>query len=110
LTSPARKTAGKWQVSIGGGWESHWSQDGKTLFYAGSGTIVSVSIDGRRSFAMGQPHVVLQGFVWVPVESSETFDIAPDSRHILITRVKEGFDAPNGINVVQNWYEDLRKK
>jgi len=105
---PYPRGDGKWQVSTGGANEAHWSPDGKTLYYARPGAITAVPIDGSHSFTMGRPHVVLQGFDWIPIESAETFDISPDGRHILITRAKEGSEAPGQINVVQNWFDELK--
>lgn len=100
---------GKWQVSSGEGREAHWSPDGRTLYYADAQAITAVPIENSRSFVMGQPHVVLSDFTWMSLESATTFDVAPDGKHILITRAKEGDDTPRQINVVLNWFEELRK-
>ena len=99
---------GKWQVSTGGANEVHWSPDGRTLYYGRPGAIAAVPIDGGHSFTMGRPHIVLQGFDWIPVESAQTFDLSPDRKHILIIRAKEGSEAPSQINVVQNWFDELK--
>jgi hypothetical protein len=45
----------------------------------------------------------------MPVESSTTFDVAQDGKNILITRAKEGDSSPYQINVVLNWFEEIRK-
>lgn len=106
---PFSSGEGKWQVSTGGGREAHWALDGRTLYYTGSQTITAVPIVGSRSFVMGQPHVILGDYPWVPVESAATFDVSPDDRHILITRPKEGTSSPRQINVVMNWFDELKK-
>ncbi len=49
-------TAGKWQVSRGGGTEPRWRGDGKEIFYiAPSGMLMSVPVNGVTTFATGQP-------------------------------------------------------
>lgn len=100
---------GKWQVSTGGGREAHWAPDGKTLYFTGSQTITAVPIMNDRSFVMGQSRVIIGDYPWVPLESAATFDVSPDGRHILITRSKEGTSAPRQINVVMNWFDELKK-
>lgn len=62
-----------------------------------------------RSFVMGQSRVIIGDYPWVPLESAATFDVSPDGRHILITRSKEGTSAPRQINVVMNWFDELKK-
>ncbi len=105
---PFSNGEGKWQVSTGGGREAHWAPDGKTLYFTGSQTITAVPVMSGRSFVMGQSRVIIGDYPWVPLESAATFDVSPDGRHILITRSKEGSSAPRQINVVMNWFDELK--
>ena len=86
-----------------------WSADGKTLFYGTPNTITAVPIAGARSLTAGQPHVILKDYHGVNVESAVSYDIAPDGKSILVTQPKEGEGTYQQINVVLNWFEEIKK-
>ena len=48
--------------------------------------------------------------MWVrDVESAVSYDIAPDGKSILVTQPKEGEGTYQQINVVLNWFEEIKK-
>jgi Tol biopolymer transport system component len=50
------------QVSSGGGYDAHWSGDGKTIYYAApSGSILSVAVGPAPDYRLGAPQQVLDG-------------------------------------------------
>ena len=47
---------GQWQVSIGGGFRPHWSNDGREIIYAGlDGDLMAVAVDTRDGFRTAAP-------------------------------------------------------
>jgi len=106
---PFPRGEGKWQISTDVASTTQWSGDGKLLFYGTTSGIMSVPITGTQSLTAGQPRVVLKGYRGVNVESAMSYDISPDAHSILVTRPKEGEGVFQEINVVLNWFDDIKK-
>ena len=82
-------TAGKWQVSRGGGSEPRWRGDGKELFYiAPNGMLMSVAVNAQSEFATGTPISLFQIHGRAPISSTDvfTYDVAKDGKRFLINR------------------------
>jgi serine/threonine-protein kinase len=109
------------QVSTEGGWEPCWSSDQREIFFSlitgpDQLTYFSVQIaieDGQ--FHPGLPEKLFEGAfaLAIPVRS---YDLGPDER-FLLRKVDPDIDerilqamAPNRIELVQNWFEELRAK
>jgi hypothetical protein len=71
---------------------------------------MSVTISGTKAITSGEPQMVLKGYIGAQVESAVTFDVTPDGQHILLTRPRDGDDSYQKINVVMNWFSDVRNK
>ncbi len=91
-------TAGKWQVSRGGGTEPRWRGDGKEIFYiAPSGMLMAVPVNGESIFATGTPVPLFQIRGRAPISSTDvfTYDVAKDGKRFLVNRyVKPEHVAP----------------
>ena len=91
-------TAGKWQVSRGGGTEPRWRGDGKEIFYiAPSGMLMAVPVNGESIFATGTPAPLFQIQGRAPISSTDlfTYDVAKDGKRFLVNRyVKPEHVAP----------------
>ena len=91
-------TAGKWQVSRGGGTEPRWRGDGKEIFYiAPSGMLMAVPVSGESIFATGTPAPLFQIQGRAPISSTDvfTYDVAKDGKRFLVNRyVKPEHVAP----------------
>jgi len=82
-------TAGKWQVSRGGGTEPRWRGDGKEIFYiAPSGMLMAVPVNGESIFATGTPAPLFQIQGRAPISSTDvfTYDVAKDGKRFLVNR------------------------
>jgi eukaryotic-like serine/threonine-protein kinase len=80
-------TAGKWQVSRGGGTEPRWSGDGKEIFYIGSsGTLMTVPVNSENVFATGTPTPLFQIHGRAPISSTDifTYDVTKDGKRFLV--------------------------
>jgi hypothetical protein len=71
---------------------------------------MGVAIAGTQAITAGEPQMVLKGYIGAQVESSVTFDIAPDGVHILVTKPKDGDETLQKVNIVMNWFGEVRNK
>jgi len=95
-------------VSLEGGEEPIFSEDGKTIFYRFgnqffASPILEASADGTR-FRAGQPEVVVEG-AYANVFGL-SYDVGPDGR-FLVLRTDGGTERPDHLNVILNWRPDL---
>ncbi|MBN1569168.1 MAG: serine/threonine-protein kinase [Acidobacteria bacterium] len=107
-------TAGKHQISQGGGTEPRWRRDdGKELFYrVPEGKVVAVEVNAGTEFAWGKPEELFPApadlLALRPSIDVSTWDVTADGkRFLLITPLVEG--SPTPFNVVLNWTELLKK-
>jgi serine/threonine-protein kinase len=103
--------AGRWQISTGGGASPLWSPNGRELFYYGQpGTLMAVRVEPSTSFKAGAPQVVLQGPYVAPIGASH-YSVSPDGRRFLMIKdaATDANAPPPQINVILNWFEELRR-
>jgi serine/threonine-protein kinase len=104
---------GKWQISTGGGTEPVWNRNGRGLFYRSGDKMMAVDIATQPGFAAGKPRMLFEG-PYVPIPLPNTFpnyDVSPDGQRFLMLKPSEQAQtAPTQINVVLNWFEELKQK
>jgi Tol biopolymer transport system component len=109
--SPFPSGTGKWQVSIAGGQEPRWRQDGKELFYlSAEGKIMAVAVTAGASFEAGSPVALFQTHRRQPVSSQDHFsyDVSGDGqRFLIITKVDDANAAP--LTILLNWASQMDK-
>ena len=90
-------------------------KDGKELFYtAGPGIIGSVSVTTKPSLSFGSPvRAPKSGFTTGSPAAVRTFDILPDGKHFIgvapAGQTQTG-GGPAQIQVVLNWFEDVKQR
>jgi serine/threonine-protein kinase len=102
---------GKWQVSSDGGTEPLWIPDGRGLFYRDGQKMMKVFIEAKPTFTHGKPEVLfeLDGRYLIRAPG-QNHDISPDGlRFLMITEGEQTKTAPAAINVVLNWFEELKQ-
>jgi Tol biopolymer transport system component len=94
----------KWRISTEGGREPLWGRDGSELFYRGSNGVTRVRIETEPTFRAGTPELLFEG----PYArfGGVTYDLAPDGRFVVI---RTGESTSTQINVVLNWFEELKR-
>jgi serine/threonine-protein kinase len=100
---------GRWLISAGGGGEPVWSASGHELFYRNANAMMVVSIRTEPVFSAGKPRLVFQGQLKPGIYGSLSYDVSADGRHFLMIESDREV-APNRLNVVLDWREELRNK
>jgi hypothetical protein len=113
---PFPPSGAKYEVSVGNGDQRPvWSPDGKELFYlqnAGQLRLVGVQVRTQPSIAFSTPTpLTIEGIIQ---RGQRSYDVMPDGQHFLVmlppTETGSG-DAPTfQINVVLNWFDDLKQR
>ena len=102
---------GKWQISTEGGTEPTWNRNGRELFYRSGDKMMDVDISTQPSFAAGNAKVLFQGHYQPTPGTLPNYDVSPDGQRFLMIKPSEqGQVAPTQINVVLNWFEELKQK
>jgi len=101
--------SGKWQISTEGGREPVWSRDGRELFYRNGAKMMAVAISAGPEFSAGKPTLLFEG----PYDLKEgpgasNYDVAEDGRFVMI-HTEAGSAGPAQINLVLNWFEELKR-
>jgi len=102
---------GKWQISTEGGAEPVWNPNGRELFYRNGDKMMAVDISTQPGFAASTPRMLFEGQYEQPPVPVHNFDVSPDGQHFLMLKpVGEEQTAPTQINVILNWFEELKRR
>jgi eukaryotic-like serine/threonine-protein kinase len=102
---------GKWQISTEGGREPAWNPNGRELFYRSGNKMMAVDIATLPSFAAGKPRVLFEGPYMPTPLTTTNYDVSPDGqRFLMIKPTEQAQAAPTQINVVLNWFEELKRR
>jgi eukaryotic-like serine/threonine-protein kinase len=102
---------GKWQISTEGGTEPLWNPNGRELFYRSGDKMMAVDITTQPGFAAGKPKMLFEGqYVPTPL-TAPYYDVSSDGQRFLMLKpVEQAQSAPTQINVVLNWFEELKRR
>ncbi len=102
---------GKWQISTEGGAEPVWNPNGRELFYRSGDEMMAVDIATQPGFAAGKPRMLFKGGYELAPIPVTNFDVSPDGQHFLMIKPTEQEQAaPTQINIVLNWFEELKRR
>ena len=102
---------GKWQISTEGGMEPMWNRNGRELFYRNGDKMMEVDIATQPGFAAGKPRMLFEGPYELPPIPIANYDVSPDGQRFLMLKPSESVGAaPTQINVVLNWFEELKRR
>jgi Tol biopolymer transport system component len=94
---------GKWRVSSGGGNTPRWNPNGRELFYQSGDKMMTVDVTTSRSFSAGTPKMLFEG-------QDLGWDVSPDGQRFLMVKPVEQQPAATQINIVLNWFEELKRR
>ena len=94
------------RISLGGGESARWSPNGRQLFYRSGGNFMAVTVGTDPTFSAELPTKL---FELDPGYSGWGWDIAPNGERFLMIRDAEERTPPTRINVVLNWFEELKR-
>lgn len=101
--------AGRWQVSVGGGFAPLWSPDGRELYYRNQRSLMAVAVTTSPGFVAAPPQALFRlGDYVLAGTRGVRYDVAPDGR-FLILKDEDGRETRNRIVVVQHWFEELKR-
>jgi hypothetical protein len=103
-----------WQVSTAGGRSPLWAPNGRELFYLDQdgGFLTSVPVDTSGDFSYGKPARLLDKRYYAV--QIRTYDVSRDGQRFLLIKDAETVDhqtvASPGVTVVQNWFDELKRR
>jgi Tol biopolymer transport system component len=101
---------GKYQISTEGGADPVWNPNGRELFYRSGDKMMAADVMTQPSFSTGKPRILFEG-QYLPGDVIPSYDISPDGQRFLMLKPSELVQAaPTQINVVLNWFEDLKRR
>ncbi len=91
-----------------GGGQPVWSPDGSELFYRSGDKMMVVSIRTQPTFNASRPQVLFEGSYLnsTIILGNQYYDISPDGQQFLMIKQPE---AERQIDVVLNWFEELKR-
>ena len=102
---------GKWQISTEGGTEPVWNPNGRELFYRSGDKMMAVDITTQPGFSAGTPRMLFEGRYDPAPFPIANYDVSPDGERFLMLKPSESAEAaPTQINVVLNWFEELKRR
>ncbi len=102
---------GKWQISTDGGMEPVWNRNGREIFYRKGDKMMAVDISTQPSFSAGKPRILFEGRYERTPATGPNYDVSPDGQRFLMLKPSEQeVAAPTQINVVLNWFEELKRR
>jgi serine/threonine-protein kinase len=114
--------SGRWQVSTDGGVNPLWSPDGRELYYIRDNNegrmVMAVSAETEPTFKAGKPETLFQApsIVLGSMEALNIWDISPDGKRFIMmksllqTENESSEKARSKINIVVNWFEELKER
>jgi hypothetical protein len=98
----------KRQISTEGGAEAVWSRNGRELFYREGAKMMAVGIEANRSLTAAKPRMLFAGYMR-SVPGEPQYDVSLDGGRFVMVK-SETESAPTQLNVVLNWFEELRNR
>jgi eukaryotic-like serine/threonine-protein kinase len=102
---------GKSQISTEGGTEPVWARNGRELFYRNGDKIMVVAVETKPGLAAAKPKPLFEGQYEPSLYAfSANYDVSADGQRFLMLKSSEQGTPATQINVVLNWFEDLKRR
>jgi hypothetical protein len=105
---------GKWQISTEGGTEPLWARNGE-IFYRNGNQLMVVETKTQPGsqpiFSAGTTRMLFEGSYVASGVAANNYDVTADGQRFLMVKpVAQQSAAPTQINVVLNWFEELKRR
>jgi hypothetical protein len=70
----------------------------------------AVGIATQPGFAAGKPRMLFEGPYQPTGATIQNYDVSPDGQRFLMIKASEQESVPTQINVVLNWFEELKRR
>jgi len=100
----------KWTISSDGGMEPVWTRNGRQIFYRRGDAIYAVDVQTAPTFSAGRARKLFEKH-YVPSSAFwPNYDVSADGSSLLMIRdISQPAGLPR-INVVLNWFQELRQR
>jgi dipeptidyl aminopeptidase/acylaminoacyl peptidase len=105
---PYPEKGAKWQISTEGGTEPVWAGNGE-IFYRQGNKMMAVETKTQPTFSAGKPKVLFEGQYVPSLQTMPNYDVSRDGQRLLMVK-SEQTEAATEINVVLNWFEELKRR
>ena len=100
----------KLQISVDGGTEPAWNPTGRELFFRDGDKMMVVEIALQPTLTASKPRVLFEGQFLASPATKPNYDVSRDGQRFLMVKAgAAGEAAPTQINVVFNWFEELKR-
>ena len=108
---PFANSGGRTQVSTQGGTEPRWARNGRELFFRSGNKMMVVEISTEPALKATAPRVLFEGrYIRSGTRPGyPEYDVTADGRRFVMVQPVEPESAPTQINVVLNWFEELKR-
>ena len=107
---PFLGSGGKWQISTDGGREPLWARSGRELFYRSGEKMMVADVITQPRFQAAGSRVLFQGPYETTSSASANYDVSADGQRFLMVQPSEQWPAVTELNVVLNWFEELKRR
>ncbi len=98
------------QISTNGGAQPMWNPDGGELFYQEGNRMMVVDVQTGATFGASKPRVLFEGRFLQELDGPGRYAVSADGQRFLLTAPSESSPEPGRIDVVVNWFEELKRK
>ena len=72
--------------------------------------MMSVEVSTQTGFTTGKPRMLFEGPYLPSPATTPNYDVSRDGQHFLMLKSSETGEAATQINVVFNWFEELKRR
>jgi hypothetical protein len=88
-----------------------WNPNGRELFYRSGDKMMAVDVATQPTFAAGKSRMLFEGHYLPTPNYFQNYDVSSDGQRFLMLKpVEQAQAAPREIDVVLNWFEELKQK
>lgn len=100
------------QVTSNGSDQPRWSRDGAELFFYHGGQFMKAQVKTTPELSASRPTVVFESNFRHRFDEPgyPSYDVSPDGRRFLMVKPSDVAAAPARLNVVVNWFEELKRR